>query len=269
MNAHANPEDIDLYALGALDGEDRQKFEAHLRSCKDCQKQLAESQSLGVLIGLTAPPLAPPPTVKANLMDTIQKEKSAREAAATQTVLKPAPRRARWGLRFSLGFAMATIVLALVCSWLWKMDTLHEQQLSRTMARLQKSEAETQRNQAAMQAMTRVMSAPDTVQVDLAHQAGTPPGNAHVLYNARMGIVVYSGVISPAPSDKSYQLWLVPDSGAPVSAGLVEADQESGAAVAHLPQGLAAKAFAVTLEPRGGRPQPTGPKVLVGAVGTA
>lgn len=269
MNAHANPEDFDLYALGALDGEDRQKFEAHLRSCKDCQKQLAEAQTVSVLIGLTAPPLAPPPTVKAKLMDTIHKEKSSQEATATQTVLKPAPKRGRWGLRFSLGFAMTTIVLALVCSWLWKMDTLHEQQLSRTMTHLQKVEAARQQSQAAMQAMTRVMSAPDTVQVDLAHQQGTPPGSAHVLYNARMGIVVYSGVISPAPSDKSYQLWLVPDSGAPVSAGLVEADQESGAAVAHLPQGLAAKAFAVTLEPKGGRPQPTGPKVLVGAVGSA
>ncbi len=269
MNAHANPEDFDLYALGALDGEDKQQFEAHLRSCQDCRKQLAEAQAMSVLIGLTAPLLAPPPTVKAKLMDTIQKDRSAREAAATQTVLKPARRKAHWGLRFSLGFAMTTIVLALVCSWLWKMDTLHEQQLGHAMARLQKSEAQAERNQAAMRAMTRVMSAPDTVQVSLAHQAGTPPGTARVFYNARMGIVVYSGVISPAPSDKSYQLWLVPDSGAPVSAGLVEADQESGAAVAHLPQGLAAKAFAVTMEPSGGRPQPTGPKVLIGAVGSA
>jgi anti-sigma-K factor RskA len=269
MNAHANPEDFDLYALGALDGEELQRFEAHLRSCKDCQRQLAEARSVSVLIGLAAPPLAPPPKVKAELMETIKKEKSTREAATSQTVLKPAPRRVRWGLRFALGFAISTIALALVCSWLWKMDTLHEQQLSRVMTHLQKVEATQQQNQAAMQAMTRVMSAPDTIQIDLAHQAGTPPGNAHVLYNARMGIVVYSGVISPAPSDKSYQLWLVPDSGAPVSAGLVEADQESGAAVAHLPQGLAAKAFAVTLEPKGGRPQPTGPKVLVGAVGSA
>jgi anti-sigma-K factor RskA len=33
-----------------------------------------------------------------------------------------------------------------------------------------------------------------------------------------------------------------------------------------LPQGMAAKAFAVTLEPAGGMPQPTGPMVLVGPV---
>lgn len=269
MEAHANPEDFDLYALGAIEGEDRQRFEAHLRSCEACQKQLAEAQALCALIGMSAPNVAPPAAVKARLMDTIKNEKAAREQASTQTVLKPAPRRARWGLRFALGFALATIVLALVCSWLWKEDTLHEQQLSRVMTRLHQVQTESQQKQAAMQAMTKVMGAPDTVQVALAHQAGTPPGSAQVFYNARMGIVVYTGMIAPAPSDRSYQLWLVPSSGAPVNAGVVEANQGSGASVAHLPQGLAAKAFAVTLEPKGGRPQPTGPKVLVGAVGNA
>jgi len=86
-----------------------------------------------------------------------------------------------------------------------------------------------------------------------------------VLYNARMGLGVYSGQIAPAPSGKSYQLWLVPSSGAPVSAGLVDANQQNGAVVVRLTPGLAPKAFAVTLEPLGGRPQPAGPMVLVGA----
>jgi anti-sigma-K factor RskA len=33
-----------------------------------------------------------------------------------------------------------------------------------------------------------------------------------------------------------------------------------------LPPGVEAKAFAITLEPEGGMPQPTGPMVLVGPV---
>ena len=43
--------------------------------------------------------------------------------------------------------------------------------------------------------------------------------------------------------------------------------QQNGAVVVRLTPGLAPKAFAVTLEPFGGRPQPTGPMVLVGAAG--
>jgi anti-sigma-K factor RskA len=102
--------------------------------------------------------------------------------------------------------------------------------------------------------------------VALLEQAGGPPGQAHVLYNARLGLVVYSGEIAPAPSGKSYQLWLVPSSGAPVNAGVLAENQRDGAMVVHLEQGLGAKAFAVTMEPLGGKPHPTGPKVLVGGV---
>jgi anti-sigma-K factor RskA len=113
---------------------------------------------------------------------------------------------------------------------------------------------------------SEVMGAPDTVPVTLQQQAGGPPGQAHVLYNARLGLVVYSGEIAPAPAGKSYQLWLVPAAGAPVDAGVLAANPQAGAVVVHLAQGIAAQAFAVTLEPLGGRPQPTGPKVLVGAL---
>lgn len=35
---HANPEDLDLYALGALEGEEKQRFETHLRACPSCQR---------------------------------------------------------------------------------------------------------------------------------------------------------------------------------------------------------------------------------------
>lgn len=202
-------------------------------------------------------------------MEDIQKEKSANPQQPALRGNQPVRRHANWGLRFSLIFAIATIVLILICSWMWKLNNFRADELSNTIAQLKATESQAKSNQQAMQAMTQVISAPDTVRVTLAHQAGTPPGTADVYYNARMGVVVYTGVIAPAPSGQSYQLWLVPDSGAPVSAGLVEADQQKGAAVAHLPQGLSAKAFAVTLEPKGGRPQPTGPKVLVGAVGNA
>jgi hypothetical protein len=130
---------------------------------------------------------------------------------------------------------------------------------------LQQLQAQLSQDTAVLQAMSQVTSAPDSTQIALLQQPGGPPGQAHMLYNARMGLGVYSGQIAPAPSGKSYQLWLVPPSGAPVDAGLVSANQQNGAVVVRLTPGLAPKAFAVTLEPFGGKPQPTGPMVLVGA----
>lgn len=170
------------------------------------------------------------------------------------------PKKARWGLRFSLGFGLATAVLAIATFELLKIDLERGKEIKQLQAQVSQ-DAET------MQAMGAVTSAPDSAQITLLQQPGEPPGQAHVLYNARMGVAVYSGQIAPAPADKSYQLWLVPSLGAPVNAGLVAANQENGAVVVRLTPGLAAKAFAVTMEPLGGRPQPTGPKVLVGAAG--
>ncbi len=75
------------------------------------------------------------------------------------------------------------------------------------------------------------------------------------------------GAMTP-PSGKSYQLWLLPNQGAPISLGVVAAGQSRypipESAQSHLSQ---AKAFAVSVEPPGGSPTglPTGPVIMVGA----
>jgi anti-sigma-K factor RskA len=60
----------------------------------------------------------------------------------------------------------------------------------------------------------------------------------------------------------------VPTSGSPISAGVFHPNANGKASILlpPLPPGVAAKAFAVTVEPAGGVPQPTGPKVLIGGV---
>jgi anti-sigma-K factor RskA len=255
---HANPEDLDLYALGAMDGEEKQTLEAHLSDCPYCRQQLAAARQRTALMGLAAPPAAPRPQVKSALMDKVRGEKQTEMRSGITQTGPPKTNKKRWGLRFSLGFGLATAALAFATYEFAKQDLDRGKQLEQLQAQLAQDAA-------ALQAMGQVTGAPDSAQITLLQQPNGPPGQAHMLYNARMGLGVYSGQIAPAPSGKSYQLWLVPASGAPVSAGLVDANQQNGAVVVRLAPGLAPKAFAVTLEPYGGRPQPTGPMVLVGA----
>jgi anti-sigma-K factor RskA len=255
---HANPEDLDLYALGALDGAEKQTLETHLHACPYCQQQLAAARRRTALMGLAAPPATPRPQVKAALMDRVRTEKRAGTQAGATQIIPSKTGKKRWGLRFSLGFGLATAALAFATYELAKQDLNRGKQLQQLQAQLSEDAA-------TLQAMGQVTGAPDSAQITLLQQPNQPPGQARMLYNARMGLGVYSGQIAPAPSGKSYQLWLVPSSGAPVSAGLVDSNQQNGAVVVRLTPGLAPKAFAVTLEPFGGRPQPTGPMVLVGA----
>jgi len=260
QDSHANSEDFNLYALDALDGQEKQAFEAHLPVCPACQKELARAKQRVLRLGLAAPAVAPRPQVKSALMEKVKRER----AATGAQVIEMKPPKKRWGLRFSFGFAVAAAVLAFATFELVKVDWERGKQIEELQAQLNVAQTKAKLNAQAMEAMASVTAAPDSTMVTLLQQAGGPPGQAHVMYNARMGLAVYSGQIAPAPSDKSYQLWLVPSSGAPVDAGLVEPNQKNGAIVVRLTPGLVAKAFAVTMEPSGGRAQPTGPKVLVG-----
>ncbi len=147
-----------------------------------------------------------------------------------------------WALvPLSGGFACALV-------FLW----LHTLQLDTQIDALKAREQQQEAQIAQQQAVVDMLGAKDTVVVSLAEQKQQPLGTARVLYNAKRGMLVYNGTLPPAPADKSYQLWLVPASGAPISAGVFESsDGATDRIVVQVPQGTVAKAFAVTLEPRG------------------
>ena len=89
----------------------------------------------------------------------------------------------------------------------------------------------------------------------------TPEANAKVVWDTKANQwVIYIFNLPPPPSDKEYQLWYVTKN-AKISAWVFSTD-EQGRTVLKLtlpPEALAGlAATAVTLEPKGGSPQPTG-----------
>jgi len=68
--------------------------------------------------------------------------------------------------------------------------------------------------------------------------------------------------LPPVP-DKDYQLWFVPDGGAPISAGLLEPGPDGVlGATPVVPPGVGRVRPAVSLEPRGGSAAPTDVKLV-------
>ena len=89
----------------------------------------------------------------------------------------------------------------------------------------------------------------------------TPQSNAKVVWDTKaQQWAIYIFDLPAPPSDKDYQLWYVTKN-AKISAAVFRTD-EQGRTVLKLtlpPDALAGlAATAVTLEPRGGSPQPTG-----------
>jgi len=252
-------EDFDLFALGALDGDEKAAFEAHLASCAACSAKLAEATGRMAMLALAAPPASPAPGVKERLMrQVLATGRGPVDSAARMTPEKEGIFTRWWGLLLPVAGAFA---LASVLLW------LHNEQLDRQIAELRITVDQQQKQIAQAHEVAELMTARDTVVVSLALQKNQPEGTARVLYNAQRGMLVYDGNLAPTPSGKSYQLWLVPMSGAPISAGVFNpVNGEMNSIMTKVPPGTAAKAFAVTLEPAGGMPAPTGPMILVGPV---
>ena len=159
--------------------------------------------------------------------------------------------------------APAGVVLAVATILLWN----ENRRVDRQLAALRASAEQQQQQLRDARELAGLITAGDTITVALAPQPGQPNGSARVTYSAKMGMLMYEGEIAPAPAAKSYQLWLFPAAGKPISAGVFNpANDRPGHWMMKVPQGIAAKTFAVTLEPAGGVPQPTGPLVLVGRV---
>jgi Anti-sigma-K factor rskA len=96
----------------------------------------------------------------------------------------------------------------------------------------------------------------------------TAPGaGAFLLYDHDTKKAFFYGFnLPPLPAGKTYQLWAIVDK--PVNAGTfgVDPGQKGRAVTKDLPDLSRITKFAVSLEPEGGRPQPTGTILLAGQV---
>jgi anti-sigma-K factor RskA len=112
-----------------------------------------------------------------------------------------------------------------------------------------------------------VLAATDVKRVDLAGQPAAPRAAAQAYWSRSRGMVFTASNLPPLPAGRVYQLWVITAQPAPISAGLLKPDAGGGVnAVFNTPADIPTPvAMAVTIEPDGGVPAPTGDKYLVGA----
>jgi anti-sigma-K factor RskA len=262
MNRHVNPEDSDLYALGALDGAEMQELEAHVRSCAECARAVDEARQRVALLGMAAPAVAPPARVKEALLRQVRAERVPEGHRSGAGKVERGPRF----LWLTPVFGVAAVIFAALAAGIWMKDSRDNRRIHELEGQLALAETRSLEIARAADETDKLLGTPGTMRVALEQQAGWTSGRAGVLYNAKMGMVACSGWLPAPPEGKSYQLWLVPMEGKPVPLQVLSGGEWTQTLTAHVTPGMAAKAFAVTVEPKGGMPWPTGPKVLVGGV---
>lgn len=251
MNREEIGELAAAYALGGLDGADRTRFEVLLRT-GDPEALAALRDFEGTLADLAAAaPETPPPAVKAALMERI---------AAPRAPAGRPPRRGRAIWPAVLSGAMAAGFAAIVVGW--SVSSTYEKRLDALASDAEQLKAELR----SQQTVIAILRDPATQVVALAGQAPAPTARARMMWHATAGGIFVAAGLPEAPAGKAYQLWAIAGTNAPVSAGVfsVDASGTGSLSVQPLPGVATVNAFAVTLEPAGGLPAPSGAMYLLG-----
>ncbi len=118
---------------------------------------------------------------------------------------------------------------------------------------------------AELSATLELVGSPATRRIALAGLGSAPGAAGTTLVDPARGTALFTarGLPTP-PTGRTYQLWYITAAEGPVSAGVFAVDEEGRGeiAVAGVPAPEAIQAWAVTVEPAGGVPQPTGEMVL-------
>ncbi|QGV77331.1 anti-sigma factor [Streptomyces ficellus] len=233
---------VAAYALGALDDDEREDFDAHLLACEACRQEAAEFRATTARLAAAA--AQPPPTAaKAEVMaaiDGVRQLPPRIPAPSAAPVLGGILRRRAVPLALAAGVAAA--VLGGVAVWQAQNGQDLEQQARQAQRQLD--------------AVSAVLAAPD---------AGTVHGRAAngalttVVASDRQNAAVFTAANLPAPgTGKTYQLWLDHD-GTMRPAGLIHGD----GTVVLTGNPADAGAVGLTVEPAGGSPRPTTDPLLL------
>ena len=262
MSVHEQfAEDLALYALNALEGDDRAVLEKHLAACSECRLELEQLRGDGALLALSTIGPKPPARARQRLLDAVSKESAPTRAQNARKMghLSVAPRRSWWG---ALGWAATAAVVVLAAS-LWKENAVLRQSLASASAQGVQSARELE----DLRKIAAPLIAPETQRITLVAMKTPPQPQGKAFYLRNRGSLVFMANNMPSlPPQKAYELWLIPIQGAPIPAGTFKPDAHGSATVVNppLPSGMEAKAFAITVENEAGASTPTMPIMMMG-----
>jgi len=235
---------VGAYALDALDGAERDRFERHLRGCRACESEVRGFAATAAALAMAAA-AEPPPGLKQRVLAaaavTRQSPPTVAKAAARRRPHTSAPRRA-WLPRLALSAAAAGLVAAAALGGV----TVWTQHQLTTV-------------QAENQAIAAVLAAPDAQIASARTSAG---GVATVVASHSAGSIVFTSAgLQALPPSKVYELWFLGKTARP--AGLLP-PARAGRTAPVLAAGLAVgDKVGVTVEPAGGSSSPTTTPIVV------
>jgi anti-sigma-K factor RskA len=263
---------LPAYALGALDGGELREMEEHIAAgCPECRRQIPLWQGDLEELAAAVDPVEPSDETRRRILRLTGK--SAAPAPLPLPFPGAAPARAaapRW-------LALAAAALLAVAVWgFWGQTRLRSEaeslraerdRLAEQVTALDRRLGEAQSDNQRLAETLTLITAPGARAVQLAGLGSNPGAVGHTFINySQKKAIVYAFGLAPLPAGKTYELWWIDAGGKPVPAGTFGVDARGSARVVvdRVEGAEGIMAWAVTSEPAGGVPQPTGEMVLKG-----
>ena len=211
------------YALDALDPDDEQRYEEHLRGCRDCQEELASLWQASTALAYAVEAPAPPAALRERILDQARSER-------TNVV----PLRRRWAAP-AVGGIAAVAASAAVALGVWASS------LSESVER--------------RDALIAILADPEAAQVEI------PDANGRLVVSRTRAAALVLPALARAPSGKTYEAWVIERGQSPRPAGLFRGGGARTVVRLQRPVPEGAQ-VAVTVEEEGGVERPQGPMLF-------
>ena len=247
-----------LCVLDMLTAEEAAPVHAHLAACDQPHTDIARAAEAAGALALSVEPVQPPAALRDRLMSAVATTAQVPDRLDVAGPADPSrvvpferperatrPSRAVW-----IGLAAAAVLALLLGGW----------NLSR-----QRQVSDADQQLALVRQAVAAASDPTSTVVPIAGTDAAPGVSGMVVIPASgTGYLMIQGLPSLA-DDQVYQAWYLAG-GVPTSAGLMEPSGAGITVMAGLDPIAGTDAIALTIEPAGGLPQPTGDVVAAGTL---
>ncbi len=268
LNNHVEDQ-IDAYALGILEDEEVERVEAHLATCQDCQHLLRQARAVAAQLALVPRQVQPPARLKQRLLARIAQEAQAEGRTQASAARGEVPLSDEQRLAEALDSSSAAALPDVTPERQGLLDTMR--QLFAGRRGLQTPGAAHPDAQQQLQDILRLLRAPHPTVWELPGTAEAPRAHARLLGapDEHLAVLVVSG-LEPLPPERDYQLWFLRD-GEPTGSAVFDVQHNGeGQILVHAPRQLGHfDLAAITPEPAGGSPGPTGPIIIAGEIKAA
>ena len=264
---------LDEYALGQLSPDDRRDVESHVRECDACAADLRELSIVMEGIAHSVDPVAPPPALRRRVLSSLasQPQEPRRTPADSNVVAMPTVGvKIRRGVHPGWLAAAAVLILGLVAALYSSSETrrllVDEVQEAQAASVDLQRRIELYAEQADL--AVAILTASDMQPIAMSGKANATATTARAYWSPTRGLLIVANDLPMPPPGRIYQVWVI-GGGKPISAGLL-GDQGAGRGMLIVPppSGVApgTVTVAVTDEPPGGLPAPSGDIRLAGSI---